>query len=61
MAARTLENCVLIKACVKLGIGEPTRYWNLDKCLGYQRGKNDDEPCEKCKNCKYYISLKQEG
>jgi hypothetical protein len=20
-------------------------------CLGYQRGENDDEPCEQCKNC----------
>lgn len=52
---RTIENCSLIKSCVKKGIGEPKRFWHINKCEGYQKDENDDEPCEKCKSCKYCI------
>ena len=55
MAARTLDNCTLIKKCVKAGIGEPQQWYNINKCEGYQRGENDDEPCEQCKKCRYCI------
>ena len=46
---RTFENCTLIQKCVRSGIGEPER--RNGKCLGYQKGENDDEPCEICKKC----------
>lgn len=49
---RTLENCTLIKKCIKKGIGEPEQYRNLNKCVGYAKGENDDEPCEQCKRCR---------
>ena len=52
---RTLENCSLIKKCVKRGIGEPTQYYNINRCEGY--AKSDyDEPCEVCKRCKFCIT-----
>ena len=60
MAARTIENCSVIKRAVAEGIGEPERFWNLNKCLGYCHSANDDEPIESCKNCKYYVSFEQE-
>lgn len=52
---RTLDNCSLIKKRIKKGIGEPKQYYNLNKCEGYTRGDSDDEPCEKCKNCRLCI------
>ena len=55
---RTFENCTLIKKCVSIGIGEPEQYEN--KCVGYARGENDDEPCEQCKNCKLNTSYEGE-
>lgn len=57
MAARTLDNCSLIQKMIKRGIGEPEQYHNINKCLGYQRGETDDEPCEICKRCKYNLSF----
>lgn len=32
---RTLDNCSVIKKQIKRGIGEPERYCNINKCLGY--------------------------
>lgn len=52
---RTIENCYLIKKCVQDGIGAPDRFWNINRCEGYQKSENDDEPCEQCKKCKYCI------
>ena len=52
---RTIENCTLIKKCVKDGTGEPERFWNINRCEGYQKSGYDDEPCEQCKKCKYCI------
>lgn len=54
---RTLENCSLIQKCVRKGIGEPEQRNGV--CLGYQKGENDDEPCEKCKSCKLNISYEK--
>lgn len=63
MAKRTIENCTLIKRGVhRLGLGEPET--RNGKCLGYGRGENDDEPCEKCKVCTLntaYEGLNQKG
>ena len=53
---RTLDNCTLIKRCVKAGIGEPQQWYNIQKCEGYQRSEDDDEPCEQCKKCRFCIS-----
>jgi len=49
---KTNENCSLIKEMVKKGEGEPERYFNINRCLGYQKGEEDDEPCETCKRCR---------
>lgn len=44
MAKITLENCSLIRE-----YGKPIQ---LDgKCEGFGTSKNDDEPCEICKEC----------
>ena len=43
---RTIENCTLIKKGIKQGIGEPTRFYNVNKCEGYAKSEVDDEPCE---------------
>lgn len=56
---RTLDNCTLIKECVKKGIGEPKQYYNIERCEGYARSEYDDEPCEKCKKCKYNIAFEE--
>lgn len=48
MSARTIENCTVIKKCIKEGIGEPKQYYYLNRCEGYA-------PFEKCKKCKFYI------
>ena len=34
MAARTIENCSIIQRCVKAGIGEPQRWYNIERCEG---------------------------
>lgn len=47
---RTIQNCSYAKRMVRRGLGEPSVAG--DKCMGYQRGENDDEPCETCKECK---------
>ena len=60
MAARKINNCSIIKKAVEKGIGVPVRYWYLNKCLGYCRAVNDDEPIEACKKCKYNISFELE-
>ena len=52
---RTIENCTLIKKGIKQGIGEPTRFYNVNKCEGYAKSEVDDEPCEQCKKCKFCI------
>lgn len=49
---RTLDNCTLIKKLVKDGIGEPEQYYNLNKCSGYTKSENNDEPCEQCRKCR---------
>ena len=54
---RTLENCSLIQKCVRKGIGEPEQRNGF--CGGYQRGEDDDEPCEKCKCCKLNIHYEE--
>lgn len=56
---RTLATCSLIKKQVKLGVGEPEQYYNLNKCLGYASGDNDDEPCEQCKSCSLNLSFEE--
>ena len=58
MAAKTIENCSLVREKTKQGIGEPQRWWNIDKCAGYPRSLNDDEPCEICRKCKFCIYRK---
>lgn len=53
MGARTIENCSLIQKHAKAGMSEPHRYWYINMCEGYQRGKDDDELCEQCKKCRF--------
>ena len=57
---RTIYNCSVVQKQVNRGIGKPEQYYNLNKCLGYAKSDNDDEPCEACKRCKFYISFEQE-
>lgn len=41
---RTLEHCILISQ-----YGKPRQ---IDgKCEGFQKSKDDDEPCNTCMNC----------
>lgn len=54
---RTFENCSLIQQRRRKGFGVPQQ--RNDFCLGYQKGENDDEPCEKCKSCKLNISYEK--
>lgn len=56
---RTLANCSLIKRQAQLGVGKPEQYYNLNKCLGYASGDND-EPCEQCKSCSLNLSFEEE-
>lgn len=56
---RTLDNCSLIKKCVRKGIGEPEQ--RNGSCLGYQKSENDDEPCNECKCCTLNISYEKDG
>lgn len=60
MAARTLDNCSLIQEMVKIGVGTPEQYYNTNKCLGYGSAEYDDEPCEKCKNCRLNVHYGEE-
>lgn len=53
MAARTIENCSIVKRCVEEGLGEPQRWYNINKCEGYA-------PFEQCKKCKFCISNEKE-
>lgn len=43
---RTLDHCSLI---TKMG-GKPQQYDG--KCEGFQKGNDNDEPCEICMKCK---------
>ena len=52
---RTIENCTLIQKGVKQGLGEPNRFYNVNKCEGYAKSEYDDEPNKQCKECKYCI------
>lgn len=45
---RTLEHCSLITK-----YGKPNQYDG--KCEGFQKDRDDDEPCEQCMNCKFQI------
>ncbi len=63
MAAKTIDNCSLIKKSVKIGIGYPDCYirtFGERRCFGYQKSENDDEPCKQCKRCKYYAGCGEE-
>ena len=57
---RTLDNCTLIQKCVRMGIGTPEQYHDINKCFGYVRSDNDDEPCEQCKNCELCTCITKE-
>ena len=48
---RTLEHCGLITKMGDKGTGYPRQTAN--KCQGYAVSREDDEPCETCKNCRY--------
>lgn len=48
MMKRTLEHCSLITK-----YGKPNLY--DDKCEGFQKDKDDDEPCEQCMSCKLNV------
>lgn len=52
---KTIENCSLIRHCVKKGIGEPDRFFYVNKCGGYKQENTVDELCDQCKKCKYCI------
>lgn len=44
---KTMENCRLVKK-----FGKPNQYDGV--CEGFCKGEYDDEPCEKCKGCKFF-------
>jgi hypothetical protein len=50
---RTLHNCWLIKK-----FGKPEQ--KDGKCQGFARSEYDDEPCERCKECKLNEHYEQE-
>ena len=52
---RTIENCTFIQKCIRKGIGEPKRFYNINKCEGYQKSEDGGAPCEQCKKCKFCI------
>ena len=54
---RTLEHCSLITQSIKNGISKP-RQAN-GRCDGYQKSYDDDEPCEKCSNCRLYSGYEE--
>lgn len=46
---KIINNCSLIRDYHKIeGVPEIVD----GKCVGYQKGTNDDEPCAKCMDCK---------
>ena len=47
---RTLENCSLIKKMGDRGTSYPEQ--RDGKCSGYCVSRDNDEPCDVCKNCK---------
>ena len=48
---KTIDNCRVIKLAMKEMIGTPDIYNGT--CQGYAVSEIDDEPCDKCKRCKY--------
>lgn len=57
---RTIYNCSVVQKQVNRGIGKPEQYYNLNKCLGYAKSDNNDEPCEICKRCRLHLSFEEE-
>lgn len=58
MARRTLQNCRVIRECVRHGIGTPDQ--RKGACEGYQRSREDDEPTAVCKRCPlHYINVEE--
>ena len=51
---RTIYNCTLIQASVKVGKGKPQQWHNLGKCEGFDNEKN--ELCDQCKKCRHCIA-----
>lgn len=56
----TIEDCPLIKRAEAKGEGKPKIFMDTYKCEGYQKSEINDEPCEKCKECKYYAYADEE-
>jgi hypothetical protein len=50
---KTIENCQVIKDAIKTGDGYPII--KNGKCEGYCTFL-DDEPCDKCKRCRYLMN-----
>ena len=48
---RTLENCSLIKKMGDRGTSYPEQ--RDGKCGGYCVSRDNDEPCDICKDCKF--------
>ena len=48
---RTMQNCGIIKRCIKWGIGEPKTLKD-GKCDGYEN--KDGEPIRECQKCKLF-------
>lgn len=53
---KSILNCQVISRAVTDGIGYPK--FDTEKCEGYVKSESDDEPCEKCKKCRF---LEKEG
>ena len=53
---KTIANCRVIRAGKVVGAGIPNND-GVDKCEGYCADVN--EPCEKCKRCKYLKNWKE--
>lgn len=52
MAARTIENCSIIKRGIRMGLGEPLRFRPINKCNGYLVRTGGDV----CAGCRYRLS-----
>ena len=55
---------VVLEPAAKEGIGKPPCFYNdmgQDLCLGFARGECDDEPIDRCKECWYCESTREEA
>lgn len=57
MTKRIINNCVMIKAGIKKGLGAPNN--ENGKCVGYA-SFDGDEPCLVCKACEFNTTFEED-